>query len=76
MHSAVRGGYSGVMRPGGWSRAGSALRAPVGRIHFASAESARMWNGYVEGALESGTRVASDLKAALAEEGWSAKRTS
>ena len=61
----VGGGYSGVMRPGGWSRAGIALRAPAGRIHWASAESAHEWNGYVEGALDAGHRAAEEVLAEL-----------
>ena len=61
----VGGGYSGVMRPGGWGRTGAALRAPVGRIHWASSESAHEWNGYVEGALDAGDRAAAEVLAAL-----------
>ncbi|MFL6180074.1 MAG: flavin monoamine oxidase family protein [Actinomycetes bacterium] len=61
----VGGGYSGVMRPGGWSRTGAALRAPVGRLHWASAESAHEWNGYVEGALDAGDRAAAEVLAEL-----------
>ena len=57
----VGGGYSGVMKPGGWMRAGSALREPVGRTHFASSESAHEWNGYVEGALDAGARAAAEV---------------
>jgi monoamine oxidase len=57
----IGGGYSGVMRPGGWSRCGSALREPVGRVHWASAESATMWTGYVDGAIQSGLRAASEV---------------
>jgi monoamine oxidase len=57
----IGGGYSGVMRPGGWQRVNVALRAPVGRIHWASAESARVWNGYVEGALDAAERAASEV---------------
>ena len=61
----IGGGYSGVMRPGGWRQAGAALREPVGAVHWASAESALTWNGYVEGAIESGERVARDVLALL-----------
>jgi monoamine oxidase len=61
----VGGGYSGVMRPGGWFRAGAALRAPVGPIHWASAESATEWNGYVEGALDAGSRAATEVLSEL-----------
>ena len=57
----IGGGYSGVMRPGGWASCGSALREPVGRIHWASSESATMWTGYVEGAIESGRRAAGEI---------------
>lgn len=61
----VGGGYSGVMRPGGWVSGGTALREPVGRLHWASAESARTWNGYVEGAIEAGERVSDEVVAQL-----------
>ncbi len=61
----VGGGYSGVMRPGGWVSGGTALREPVGRVHWASAESARTWNGYVEGAIEAGERVSDEVVAQL-----------
>lgn len=57
----ISGGYSGVMRPGGWMTCGAALREPVGRIHWASSESATMWTGYVEGAIESGRRAAREV---------------
>lgn len=59
----VGGGYSGVMKPGGWMRTGPALREPVGRVHFASAESAHEWNGYVEGALDAGARASAEVLA-------------
>jgi monoamine oxidase len=61
----IGGGYSGVMRPGGWQRVNVALRERVGRIHWASAESAHVWNGYVEGAIDAGERVAGDVAALL-----------
>lgn len=57
----INGGYSGVMRPGGWMICGPALREPVGRIHWGSSESAQMWTGYVEGAIESGRRAAREV---------------
>ena len=57
----IGGGYSGVMTPGGWLTSGPALRQPVGRLHWASSESARVWNGYVEGAIEAGERAARDV---------------
>lgn len=54
----IGGGYSGAMRPGGWLACGPSIREPVGRLHWASAERATEWTGYVEGALESGERAA------------------
>jgi monoamine oxidase len=32
---------------------GDVLRSPIGRIHFAGTETAKVWQGYMEGALES-----------------------
>jgi len=40
-------------------------RAPVGRVYWAGSELARHWNGYMEGALESAERVASEVLARL-----------
>lgn len=57
----ARGCYAGVMPPGVWTSFGPALRAPVGRIHWAGAETATFWAGYVEGALQSGERAASEV---------------
>jgi monoamine oxidase len=59
----IGGGYSGVMRPGGWLAFGPSLREPVGPLHWASSERATMWTGYVEGALESGERAAREVLA-------------
>jgi monoamine oxidase len=44
---------------------GQALRAPVGRIHWAGTETALDSTGFMEGALESGDRVASEVANAL-----------
>ena len=40
-------------------------REPVGRIHWAGTETARHWNGYLEGALESAERVGCEVLARL-----------
>jgi monoamine oxidase len=48
------GSYFGVMGPGVLTSCGKAIRTPVGRIHWASTESARRWMGYMEGAMEAG----------------------
>lgn len=56
-----RGCYVGVAGPGVLSTVGSALRDPVGRIHWCSTESATRWIGYMEGALESGERAGKEV---------------
>lgn len=55
-----RGCYVGVMPPGVLTRIGDALRAPVGRVHFAGTETATRWIGYLDGALEAGERAAAE----------------
>lgn len=60
-----RGCYAGTMTPGSWTTFGSALRAPVGSIHWAGTETATFWNGYVEGALQAGERAAEEVIVAL-----------
>ena len=57
----TRGCYAGYMPPGVWSMYGPALRAPVGRIHWAGTETATVWNGYMEGAVQSGERAAAEI---------------
>jgi monoamine oxidase len=54
-------GYVGHMGPGTMTRVGHALREPVGRIHWASTETATEWAGYIEGALRSGIRAAREV---------------
>jgi monoamine oxidase len=52
------GCYGGFMAPGAWRANGSALRAPTGPIHWAGAETAIAWNGYMDGAISSGEEAA------------------
>jgi monoamine oxidase len=60
------GGCSaGVMPAGVLSQFGPALRAPVGRLHWAGSETATEFHGYMEGALESGERAAAEVLARL-----------
>jgi monoamine oxidase len=61
----IGGGYSGVMRPGGWTACGPALLEPVGVIHWAGSETSSEWTGYIEGALAAGQRAAQEVIAAL-----------
>jgi monoamine oxidase len=61
----TRGCPTGFMTPGALTAFGPALREPVGRIHWAGTESARQWAGYMEGAVESGDRAASEVLARI-----------
>ena len=54
----------GVMPPGVMTEYGRALRVPVGRIHWAGTETATVWTGYMDGALQSGQRAAAEVLAA------------
>ena len=61
----TRGGYVGLLQPGGWVDFGRHLRRPVGRIHWAGTETGTVWSGYMDGALQSGYRAAKEVAAAL-----------
>ena len=61
----TRGCYAGYMPPGVWTTFGEALREPVGRIHWAGTETATVWNGYMDGAVQSGERAAAEVMAAM-----------
>jgi monoamine oxidase len=61
----TRGCYGCYMTPGGWTSYGKALRAPIGPIHWAGAETATIWNGYMDGAVRSGERAAAEALRAL-----------
>jgi monoamine oxidase len=54
----TRGCYGAHFAPGTWTSYGQAWRAPAGRIHWAGAECAPRWNGYMEGAVRSGEAAA------------------
>jgi monoamine oxidase len=57
----TRGCYGAHFAPGVWTSYGSALRPPVGRLHWAGAEYAVDWNGYMEGAVRSGEATAREV---------------
>jgi monoamine oxidase len=57
------GGPTSNFGPGGWSECGPALREPVGRVHWAGTETATIWSGYMEGALQAGERAAAEVVA-------------
>jgi monoamine oxidase len=56
-----RGCYVGFMPPGVWTNYGESLTKPVGNIHWAGTETSPVWNGYIDGAIYSGERVAKEI---------------
>jgi monoamine oxidase len=61
----TRGCPTGYLPPGAWTSFGSAVRSPIGPIHWAGTESATAWSGYMDGAIQSGERAAGEVLAAL-----------
>jgi monoamine oxidase len=59
------GCYTGIMGPHTLSTMGRYLRIPSGNIHWAGTETAEEWNGYIEGAIRSGERAATEILVAL-----------
>jgi monoamine oxidase len=52
-----------VLGTAAWTWYGSALREPVGRIHWAGAETATEYPGQMEGAVRAGERAADEVLA-------------
>ena len=61
----TRGCYGGRLGAGAWTQYGAALSRPVGRIHWAGAETSETWNGYMDGAIRSGRRAADEILAEI-----------
>jgi monoamine oxidase len=59
------GGPTAAVPPGSWTRYGPLLRRPVGPIHWAGTETADEWTGFLDGAVRSGQRAASEVAARL-----------
>jgi monoamine oxidase len=64
----TRGCYGSNFGPGGWTKFGWALREPIGRIHWAGAETSPVWMNYMDGAVRSGERAAGEVIAALSQD--------
>ena len=60
-----RGDPVAGLGPGTLLDFGPALRAPVGRIHWAGTETSDYWVGYMDGAVRSGERAAAEVLAEL-----------
>ncbi|MHA8087696.1 flavin monoamine oxidase family protein [Aquirufa sp. Wall-65K1] len=56
-----RGCYTGLMGPNTLTQFGHQIRAPFKHVHFAGTETAEKWNGYLDGAISSGYRAASEV---------------
>ncbi|HEX5193290.1 MAG TPA: flavin monoamine oxidase family protein [Solirubrobacteraceae bacterium] len=61
----TRGCPVGIPAVGSFVGYGRHLRKPVGRIHWSGTETATYWNGYMDGAVSSGERVAAEVARAL-----------
>ena len=61
----TRGGPVSIAAPGVLTQYGPALRTPVGGIHWAGTETSLHWNGFMDGAVRSGERVAKEVLAVL-----------
>ncbi len=60
----TRGCYGAFLPPGTWTHLGDALLKPVGPLHWAGAEHATRWSGYMDGAVSSGAAAAAAIVAA------------
>jgi len=60
-----RGCYGCHLPTGAWTSYGEALRAPIGPLHWAGAEVAEVWSGYMDGAVRSGESAAREVLSAL-----------
>jgi monoamine oxidase len=61
----TRGCYGCYMPTGAWTVYGPHLRAPIGPIHWAGAETATVWSGYMDGAVRSGDSAAGAVATSL-----------
>ncbi|MEC9072656.1 MAG: FAD-dependent oxidoreductase, partial [Myxococcota bacterium] len=59
------GGPVGIAAPGALTATTDALWAPVDRLHWAGTETSDIWCGFMEGAVRSGQRAASEVAARL-----------
>ncbi|MDX6743090.1 flavin monoamine oxidase family protein [Actinocorallia sp. A-T 12471] len=55
------GGPTGIAPPGVLTEFGAALRTPCGPVHWAGTETSDYWTGYMDGAVRSGERAATEV---------------
>jgi monoamine oxidase len=56
-----------MLRPGQFSGLLADLQRPEGQLFFAGSETANGWNGFIDGAIESGFRVSREVIASMRE---------
>ncbi len=61
----TRGAYGSFNPPGVLTALGAAVTGPVGPLHFAGADYADQWPGYMDGAIRSGAAAATAVLAGL-----------
>lgn len=55
------GGPTAIHGPGSLVELGPAIRTPHGRVHWAGTETSTYWSGYMDGAVRSGERAATEV---------------
>ena len=58
----TRGCFTGFLTPGATTLFGSAVRDPVGPIHWAGTETSTDWPSFIDGAIRSGEREAEAIR--------------
>ena len=68
----AHGGYAANPAPGVWTEHGATgWRTACGPVHWAGTETSSVWNGYIDGAINSGHRAAAEgVDPDLAEALW------
>jgi monoamine oxidase len=74
-HPWALGSYL-CFRPGEWTKFAGVFERPVGRLRFAGEHCSREAQGFMEGACETGQRVAAELLAELGVQSASPRRAS
>jgi monoamine oxidase len=59
----TRGCFTGFLTPGATTLFRSAVRDPVGPLHWAGTENSTDWPSFIDGAIKSGERAASEIGA-------------
>ncbi len=62
MQQWTRGCFTGFLSPGATVLFGSAVRDPVGPLHWAGTETATDWPSFIDGAIKSGERAADEIR--------------